>query len=70
MDVTYMVGNRMAYSAAGRNWDAATMIYQNPGSGVSYTIVYDTQSGLVLAYNHEYPSEKIYMTLQDTNADV
>ena len=68
--VTYTIGNRMAYSAAGRNWDATMMSYQNPGSGVVYSVIYDTQSGLILAYNHEYPSEKIYSTLQETNAEV
>lgn len=68
--VTYTVGSRRDYLAAGRNWDAAMMIYQNTGSGVTFSVIYDTQSGLVLAYSHEYPSEKIYMTLQETNADI
>lgn len=68
--VTYTVGNRMDYYAADRNWDATMMVYQNPGSGVTYSVIYDTQSGLVLAYSHEYPSEKIYLTLQETNAEV
>lgn len=68
--VTYTVLGETTYSAMGRDWDAATMVYQNPGSGVTYTVIYDTQSGLILAGSHEYPSEKIYMTLQSTNADV
>jgi|GEM_PF-3469940 len=68
--VTYTVLNEMAYSAAGKNWDATTMAYQNPGSGVTYSVIYDTKSGLVLAYSHEYPPEKIYMTLQSTNAEI
>jgi hypothetical protein len=38
--------------------------------GVTYTVIYDTKSGLILAGSHEYPSEKIYMTLQSTNANV
>lgn len=68
--VTYTVMNEMAYSAAGRNWDATMMAYQNPGSGVTYSVIYDARSGLVLSYSHEYPSEKIYLTLQSTNAVV
>jgi hypothetical protein len=68
--VTYTVLGETAYSAMGRDWDAATMVYQNPGSGVTYTVIYDTQSGLILAGSHEYPSEKIYMMLESTNADV
>ncbi len=68
--VTYTVIGKTPYSAMGRNWDAATMVYQNPGSGVTYTVIYDTQSGLILAGSHEYPSEKIYMTLQSTNANL
>lgn len=68
--VTYTFAGKTAYSAAGRNWDAATMVYQNPGSGVTYTIIYDTKSGLILSGSHEYPTEKIYMTLQSTNANV
>ncbi len=68
--VTYTVLGEMTYSAMGRDWDAATMVYQNPGSGVTYTVIYDTKSGLILAGSHEYPSQKIYMTLQSTNAEV
>lgn len=68
--VTYTVLNKMAYSAADRNWDATMMAYKNQGSGVTFSVIYDTKSGLVLAYSHEYPSEKSYMTLQSTNAEV
>ncbi|MFB3764543.1 MAG: hypothetical protein ACE14P_04765 [Methanotrichaceae archaeon] len=68
--VTYSLLGRMPYSSMSRTWNAATMVYKNPGSGVTYTVIYDTQSGLVLAYSHEYPSEKIYLTLQSTNAEI
>ncbi len=66
---TYTIGDRMDYSVAGRNWDAAIMSYQNPGSGVIYSVIYDTESGLVLAYSHDYPTQKTYLTLQETNAE-
>lgn len=68
--VSYTISGKTAYSVAGRDWDATMMVYQNPQNGVTYTVIYDTNSGLVLAASHEYPSEKIYLTLQSTNATV
>ena len=48
----------MAYSAPGRSWGASTMIYQNPGSVVTYTVIDDTKPGLVLAISYEYHHER------------
>jgi hypothetical protein len=58
------------YSVTDRKWNAVTMIYQNPGSGVTYHVIYDAASGLVLAYPYEHPSEKVYMVLNSTMAGV
>lgn len=46
------------------------MVSQDTGNGVIYSVICDTESGLVLAHNHEYPTEKISLTLQETNAEV
>jgi hypothetical protein len=37
---------------------------------VTYTVIHDAASGLVLAYFPEYPSENIYVMLDSTMADV
>ena len=33
------------YSVTDRKWNAVTMIYQNPGSGVTYPVIYDAALG-------------------------
>jgi len=67
---TFHLMGQSVYNTAGRNWDATTMVYQNPDSGVTFSVVYDTKSGMILSYNLDYPNEKIYSTLQQTNAEV
>ncbi len=67
---TFRLMDQSVYYAAGRSWDATMMVYQNPENDISFSVVYDTKSGMILSYNLDFPNEKIYSTLQQTNAEI
>ena len=59
---TVMGRNQVTYG--GRTWDGTSMVYQNPASGVQYFVVFDTQSGLILAYSENSPAQQTFRHLR------
>jgi hypothetical protein len=57
----YTVMGRAPYTYAGRTWDAVTMSYQNPGTGVQLAVTFDGKSGLVLAYAETSPAQQVHL---------
>lgn len=56
----YSMVGRGPYSRAGRNWDATTISYQNPSTGWQLVCIFDSKSGLVLAYSETSPGEQVH----------
>ena len=45
------------FPIAGRTWNATTMAYQNTASKVQYVVIFDSQTGLILAYTESSPAQ-------------
>ena len=56
----YTVMGQAPYSYGGRSWSATTMSYQNPATGVQFMIIFDSKTGLVLAYSETSPGQQVH----------
>lgn len=56
----YSMVGKGPYSRAGRNWDATTISYQNPATGWQLFCIFDTRTGLVLAYSETSPGQQVH----------
>ena len=52
------------YAVAGKRWNATTMSYQNPSTGWKLLLVFETKTGLVLAYTETNPAEEVHLTFR------
>ena len=50
--------------------DAIMLFYQNEETGVEYHLLYETQTGLIVAYTEIFPSQETYLYLIGLNADL
>lgn len=57
----FAIMGRAPYSYGGRTWDAVTMSYQNPATGIQLMAVYDAKSGLILAYSESSPAQQVHL---------
>jgi hypothetical protein len=48
------------YSLRGRSWNAATLNYNNPATGWNIVCIFDSKTGLVLAYSETSPGEQVH----------
>src|SRR5215467_3402387 len=56
----YSMVGRGPYSRAGRSWDATTISYQNPATGWELVCIFDSKTGLVLAYSETSPGQQVH----------
>lgn len=56
----YAIVGRGPYRLGGKVWNATTMSYQNAATGWKSMIVFETKTGLVLAYSEANPSEEVH----------
>jgi len=47
----------------GREWMATILNYQNPSTGYEKRLIYETETGLLLAYTEKYINEHIFLYL-------
>ena len=64
----FTVMGRSPSTYGGRTWDGTTMVYQNPASGTQYMVIFDTASGLILAYSESTPAQQTFKHLRYVSA--
>jgi hypothetical protein len=52
------------FQAAGVSWTAVTMAYTNAATGVQLVTIFDINSGLILEYSENYPTEEVILQLR------
>jgi hypothetical protein len=57
---TYTIMGSAPYSYNGRTWDATTMSYQNQATGWQLMCVFETKSGLIIAYSETSPAQQVH----------
>jgi hypothetical protein len=65
-EVYTLIGNS-PYSYGGKTWAARTMSYQNPASGVQSMCVFETKTGLIVAYSEGSPSQQVHTYLRSVS---
>jgi hypothetical protein len=60
----YSIMGSAPYSYGGKVWAATTMSYQNPATGVQLMCVFETRTGLILAYSESTPSQQVHTYLR------
>ncbi len=53
------------YSYGGKTWAATTMAYQ--GNGVTFMCIFETKTGLIVAYSETYPTQQTHTYLRSTS---
>src|ERR1700674_1181179 len=56
----YTINGRSPYSYGGHIWDGTTMSYHNPATGWQLFMVFETKTGLVLAYSETSPGQQVH----------
>jgi hypothetical protein len=56
----YTINGHSPYSYGGHTWDATTMSYNNPATGWQLFMVFETKTGLVLAYAETSPAQQVH----------
>lgn len=64
----YSVVGRGPYTYRGRTWNAVTLSYQNPQTGVQLTTTIDAKTGLVLAHSEVSPGEQVHAYFRSIKA--
>ncbi|MFZ0818732.1 MAG: hypothetical protein WAM91_01590 [Candidatus Acidiferrales bacterium] len=63
----YTVMGNSPYSYGGKTWAATTMSYQNPANGVQYMCVFETKTGLIVAYSESNPTQQVHTYLRSVS---
>lgn len=61
-----LMGNA-PYNVAGKTWAATTMSYSNPATGVQYMCIFETKTGLILAYAEISPAQQVHTYLRSVS---
>ncbi len=56
----FSVVGRGPYSYGGRSWSGVTLTYQNPATGWQYLLIFDSNTGLILAYSENSPGQQVH----------
>jgi hypothetical protein len=56
----YTINGHSPYSYGGHTWDSTTMSYKNPATGWQLFMVFETKTGLVLAYSETSPGQQVH----------
>ncbi|HJX84182.1 MAG TPA: hypothetical protein VJ723_07555, partial [Candidatus Angelobacter sp.] len=56
----YTINGRSPYSYGGHTWDSTTMTYNNPATGWQLFAVFETKTGLILAYSETSPGQQVH----------
>jgi hypothetical protein len=56
----YTLKGNSPYSYGGHTWDSTTMSYKNPATGWQLFMVFETKTGLVLAYSESSPAQQVH----------
>jgi hypothetical protein len=55
------------YTYNGKTWAASTISYQNPATGVQLMCVFETKSGLIIAYSETSPAQQVHTYLRSVS---
>ncbi len=56
----FTVKGKGPYSYGGRTWDATTMSYENPSTGWQVLLIFESKTGLILAYSENSPGQQVH----------
>lgn len=56
----YAIVGTGPYTIAGRTWKATTMNYRNGATGTELLCIFETETGMVLAYAETSPSQQVH----------
>ncbi len=56
----YTINGHSPYSYGGHTWDSTTMSYNNPATGWQLFAVFETKTGLILAYSETSPGQQVH----------
>jgi hypothetical protein len=64
---TYSIMGSAPYSYNGKTWAATTMSYQNPATGWQLMCIFETKTGLMLAYSETSPAQQAHTYYRSMN---